>query len=346
MLKKIKYFILLVFIIAVALGGYYISLPSNFTVSRERQINAPANLVFNQIADLKNWQKWAPWKDKDSLIKFEYPGSTKKEGDYFRFTDTDGNRQKLTNLSLKNDTLVEQSLASNENIQEYKWQIAPNENGVKLIWTVSGELQPMQRLFANQMNDLMGPSMARGLELIERSVHQDMNKHETQILKPTDLSATYYLYKTASCKIDSLGKEMDKLLPDVIIYAIKNQIDMNGKPFVIYNKWDEPNNSVIFSAAVPTKEKLVAKDGNILTGQTPGGHYLKIKYQGDYKFIRDAWQKAYNFIKNDGNQIVDTTREPFEVYAVGHTKSLNPADWITYIYIPTIEIKPKEIDIQ
>ena len=139
---------------------------------------------------------------------------------------------------------------------------------------------------------------------------------------------------------------MDKLLPDVIIYAVKNQVDMNGKPFVVYNKWDEPNNSVIFSAAVPTKEKLVAKDGNILTGQTPGGHYLKVKYQGDYKFIRDAWQKAYNFIKNDGHFIEDTTREPFEVYAVGHTKSLNPADWITYIYIPVIEVKPKEIDIQ
>jgi len=134
MLKKIKYFILLVFIIAVALGGYYISLPGDFTVSRERQVNAPANLVFNQIADLKNWQKWAPWKDKDSLIKFEYPGSTNKEGDYFRFTDTDGNRQKLTNLSLKHDTLVEQSLASNDNIQEYKWQIIPNEKGAKIVW--------------------------------------------------------------------------------------------------------------------------------------------------------------------------------------------------------------------
>jgi len=210
---------------------------------------------------------------------------------------------------------------------------------LKSYGTVSGELKPMQRLFANQMNDLMGPSMVRGLELIDRSVHQDMNKHETQILKPVDLSATYYLYKTASCKIDSLGKVMDKLLPDVIIYAVKNQVEMNGKPFVVYNKWDEPNNSVIFSAAVPTK-------GNILTGQTPGGHYLKVKYQGDYKFIRDAWQKAYNFIKNDGHFIEDTTREPFEVYAEGHTKSLNPADWVTYIYIPVIEVKPQEIDIQ
>ncbi len=346
MIKKIKYFFLFILVIAVALGGYFLSLDSEFSISRERQINAPADLVYLQIADLKNWDKWAPWKEKDTTMTFEYPGSTNKEGDYFRFTDIDGQRQKLTNLTLAPDSLVVQSLSSNDQTQEYRWKITPSGDGVKVRWTVSGELPFMKRFFADQMDDLMGPAMVRGLELIDKSVHKDMAKHETTILKPVDLSSTYYLYKTASCKIDSLGKEMDKLLPEVIIYAVKNQVEMNGKPFVLYNKWDEANNSVIFSAAVPTKEKVEATNGNILTGQTSGGHYLKVKYQGDYKYMREAWNKGYNYIKSKDYMILDTSREPFEVYAVGHTKSLNPADWITYIYIPTIEVKPETMDIQ
>ena len=346
MLKKIKYFFLLILVIGVAIGGYLISLDSEFKVVRSRQIDAPANLVYQQIANLKNWDKWAPWKDKDSLIKFEFSESTGKEGDYFRFTDADGNRQKLTNLTLSPDSLIVQSLSSNETTQEYKWQIKPNDKGVSVSWTVSGELPLTQRFFAKQMDELMGPAMVRGLELIDRSVHKDMNKHETTILKPVDLSATYYLYKSASCKMDSLGKYLDKLLPDVIIYAVKNQIETNGKPFVIYNKRDKANNSVIFSAAIPTKEKVTVNDAGILTGQTPGGHYLKVKYQGDYKYLGDAWDKAYQYIESNDPYIIDTTRDPFEVYAVGHTKSLNPADWITYLYIPVIEVLPKEMTVE
>ncbi len=346
MLKKIKYLLLLILVIVVAIGGYLISLDNTFKVTRSRQIDAPANLVYNQIANLKNWEKWAPWKDKDSLIKFEYPGSTEKEGDYFRFTDSDGNRQKLTNLTLSPDTLVVQTLSSNEQTQEYRWQITTEDKGVKVSWTVSGELALTQRFFADRLDELMGPLMVRGLELIDRSVHNDMAKHETTIIKPVDLSPTYYLYKTAGCKMDSLGKQMDIILPDVIIFAIKNKIERNGKPFVIYNKRDIKNNSVIFSAAIPTKEKISAVGTEILTGQTPGGLYLKIKFQGDYKFLKDAWDAGYNYINSQEHLIVDTTREAFETYAVGHTKSLNPADWITYVYIPVIEIEPKESTIQ
>ena len=346
MLKKLKYIFIPVFVIAIAIGGYLISLDDKFEVTRTRQINAPANLVFIQIAHLKNWEKWAPWKDKDTLIKFEYPGATDKEGDYFRFTDSNGNRQKLTNLTLSPDTLIIQTLSSAKNSQTYKWQIIPNDKGVSLTWTVSGELGLTQRLFVDQIDELMGPSMARGLELIDRSVHNDMSKHKSTVIKPVELSATYYLYKTTSCKMDSLGKQMDKILPEVILYAVKNQIDRNGKPFVIYNKRDVNNNSVIFSASIPTKEKISVDNANILTGLTPGGLYLKIKFQGDYKYLEEAWNTGYNFINTHEELIVDTTREAFEIYAVGHTQSLNPADWITYVYIPVIQVEPKEMTIQ
>jgi len=346
MLKKIKYFFLLLILLAVVLGGYFLSLDSHFKVERERKINAPANLVFNQIADLKNWEKWAPWKEKDTTMQFEYTESTNKEGDYFRFTDIDGKRQQLTNLTLAKDSLIVQSLASNDEVQEFRWQIIPQENGVLLRWTIEGEIPPIKRFYSKQMEQMIAPAMTRGLELIDKSVHTDMDKHELMDIKTTDLSSTYYLYKSASCKIDSLGRKMDQLLPEVLLYAINNHIEMNGKPFTIYNKYDTDNNSVIFSSCIPTKEKVVVKDADILTGQTPGGHYLKLKFRGDYKFLREAWQQAYSFIASRDYMTVDKTRNPFEIYAEGHTKSLNPADWITYIYIPIIEIDKNLIDVQ
>ena len=89
------------------------------------------------------------------------------------------------------------------------------------------------------------------------------------------------------------------------------------------------------------KEKITVKD-DILTGQTPGGKYLKIIFQGDYKFLKDAWEEANKYVANNNSLIVDATRSSYEIYTKGHTKSLNPADWVTELYIPVIEIITKE----
>jgi effector-binding domain-containing protein len=341
MLRKIKYTFLFIIVGALVFVGYFMSLNNSYSVTRERLIKAPANLVYLQIADLKNWDKWSQFKEKDSTMQFEFQESTNKEGDFFRFTDMNGIRQKLTNLTLAADSLIVQSLSSNEQMQEFKWQIIPQENGVLLRWTSEGELPFMQRIYSKQMNDMIGPQLTRGLELLDKSVLADMQKHETTIDKITELSSTYYLYKSASCKFDNLGKKMDELLPIVLMYVINNHIEMNGKPFTIYNKRDVDNNSVIFSSCMPTKEKITVKD-DILTGQTPGGKYLKIIFQGDYKYLAEAWHKANDFVATNDSLIVDATRSSFEVYSKGHTKSLNPADWITELYIPVIEIINKE----
>jgi len=337
MLRKIKYTFLFIIVGALVFLGYFMSLDNAYKVTRERVIKAPAKLVYLQIADLKNWNKWSQFKEKDSTMQFEFEQSTNKEGDFFRFTDSNGMRQKLTNLTLSPDSLVVQSLSSNEQTQEFKWQIIPQEDGVLVRWTAEGELPFMQRIYSKEMDDMIGPQLTRGLELLDKSVQADMQKHETTIEKVSELSSTYYLYKSASCKFEDLGKKLDELLPDVLMYVINNHIEMNGKPFTIYNKRDVANNSVIFSSCMPTKEKISAK-GDILTGQTPGGKYLKIKFQGDYKYLKGAWQKADDYVQNNGSLIVDATRAPFEVYVKGHTKSLNPADWITELYIPIIEI--------
>lgn len=263
-----------------------------------------------------------------------------------RFVDNDGNPQKITNLTLRPDSLIVQDMSGGDQSQTLKWTLKPTEKGVKLTWVVTGDLQPMQRLFKQKMDPLIGPFMSRGLELIDRIVHDNMNKHEMHILKTVDLSDNYYIYSTAACRLDSLNAQLDKVLPSVIIYAIKNKIETNGKPMVIYNKRDKQNNSVIFSAAVPTREKIETNNNQILTGKLTGGLYLKVKYQGAYQYLPQAWQQAKAYIQSNPGLIEDTTREAFEEYAVGHTKSLNPADWVTYLYLPIIEIKPKEIEIQ
>ncbi len=341
-MKKIKYLFFLLLVAFIGFVLYVISLDNTFTVSRSRMIDAPANLVFNQIGDLKNWEKWSPWKEKDTSMVLEFSKTTNKEGDYFHFKDEKGNYPKWTNITLKPDSLIIQSLATQDQVQELKWKIIPQKKGVKVEWTISGELPLLQRIYAKQMDGMIGPMMTRGLERIEEAVHKDMEKRETKMDKVVDLGSNYYLYETASSKIENLGKKMDSILPEVLIYALRNKIKMNGKPFTIYEKYDKENNSVIFSSCIPTQEKIESDNPNILTGKTPGGKYFRSIFTGDYKFLREGWNITYDSLKKRTNIEIDSTRPPFEIYTKGHTVSLNPADWQTEIYIPVKEIKNQE----
>ena len=37
--------------------------PTTMKVSRSIEVNAPVDRVFDQVNDLRNWEKWSPWKE-------------------------------------------------------------------------------------------------------------------------------------------------------------------------------------------------------------------------------------------------------------------------------------------
>jgi hypothetical protein len=57
------------------IGGVVI--PKEWSVVETININAPNNVVYTQIADLKNWQNWSPWnKEMDESQVYTYEGET------------------------------------------------------------------------------------------------------------------------------------------------------------------------------------------------------------------------------------------------------------------------------
>ena len=98
----------------------------------------------------------------------------------------------------------------------------------------------------------------------------------------------YYLYNTTSCKISDFQKKMAEMLPKVGQFVAKNNITVSGSAFVIYHKWDEQNNTVMFSCAIPTPNKVVTTTSDILTGQLEPFKAVKTTLKGDYSNLKEA----------------------------------------------------------
>jgi ribosome-associated toxin RatA of RatAB toxin-antitoxin module len=63
---------ILVFIAIILLIG--IMLPSHTWLSETIVINAPADMIFEEVNNLKQWGNWSPWHKKDPTTIMTYEG--------------------------------------------------------------------------------------------------------------------------------------------------------------------------------------------------------------------------------------------------------------------------------
>jgi len=69
-MKALKYILFLLLILTIGISIYVVVQPNSFEVTKERNINAPAAVIYNDLIDFRNWERWSPWLEKspDSKI--------------------------------------------------------------------------------------------------------------------------------------------------------------------------------------------------------------------------------------------------------------------------------------
>ncbi len=70
----IKSFLLGVITLIAILGIVSISLPRQIHLQRDILINAPAELAYDELSDVKNWPKWLPGHYIDSGLSLDFAG--------------------------------------------------------------------------------------------------------------------------------------------------------------------------------------------------------------------------------------------------------------------------------
>ncbi len=69
MAKKI---LAVVVVLIVAFVGFVLTRPGTFEIKRSLLINAPPDVVFDQVDDFKSWSAWSPWEKLDPNMTRTY----------------------------------------------------------------------------------------------------------------------------------------------------------------------------------------------------------------------------------------------------------------------------------
>lgn len=153
--------------IVIVLGAVGLVLPSAYKVERSTVINAPAEKIFAYINDLKMAEQWSPWKQKDASIQNTYSEQSFGVGAKVSWTSKkSGDGTQTLTESTPYTTIKSDIDFGKMGISHCTWTLAPEGNGTKVTWTMSGDQgrKIIARYFNLFMDKMVGPDFEKGLQ--------------------------------------------------------------------------------------------------------------------------------------------------------------------------------------
>lgn len=141
--------ILLIYLVLCIAG------PKNMNVNRTISIDAPASFVYNQFANLKQWEKWSSWAKADPDMKYVYNGPPVGKGSSYSW---DGPKSGKGNLEIV-DATPGKSMKTKMKFDGF--------DGFSYgSWNISDKGSGTQELSWGMESDTPLPFMARGMMMV------------------------------------------------------------------------------------------------------------------------------------------------------------------------------------
>ena len=169
-MKIVKNIVLgLIILVAVLAIIGLVALPKVSNVERSLVINAPAEVIFDQVNDLKKADVWSPWKDPTMKITFgpvtEGKGATTSWESEQMGKGTQTIEESVPASSIKIG-LDFGSMGSAKAL----WAFTPEGDGVKVTETMVSDagMNPIKRWMSLMSDKMVGPYFDKGLASLKQ----------------------------------------------------------------------------------------------------------------------------------------------------------------------------------
>lgn len=283
-LKVIGIIIAVLVVIIVVLG---LVAPKDYTVKRSITINAPQDVVYNNIRLFENFNKWEPWSKYDegkTEVKLEGTDGTVGAKRSWKGPKTGTGSMTIAaleeNKSVTWDLAFMEPFESHSNVQV---NVTPAEGGQQVDWIMNGKMPfPFNAmgLFMN-MDKTMGKDFEDGLANLKTVSEAGGGTGATTYkVDEIDWTAKKYISHRETIKIPDMQAFFSKHYP-AIAKEIGTQGATPGIPVAVYYKFDEVAGNTDVAAAIPYDGKdLKVKGYDNLS--IPAGKAYKIDYYGPY----------------------------------------------------------------
>ena len=168
-MRKLKLFLISVFILLVFLSLITVFLPSKITISKSTLIDATENNVADQIRNFNNWKNWyPPFQDRNRTIKMQ-------DSSLVIITDKKQHTLFMKIVEPETESITVLLLEENKNSTTYQFILSPNGKGeTLLLWNVNTKLSwyPWKKLTGVFLDRIAGPQYEAALQNLKAAVEK------------------------------------------------------------------------------------------------------------------------------------------------------------------------------
>ena len=330
-IRKILLIIVIVIGLVIIVSFF---LPSKIHIERAKLIKAPAHVIFNQVNDLHNWDKWSPRHQLDTAMEKIYFGEKRGEGAGFKWKsdhpDVGNGKMMITSSVLLDSITTEMDFGDQGTASAYHI-FNKTDSGILVTWGFDTDLggNPFAKFMGLTMDKWIGADYEKGLNKLNDLC---INLPEYEI-KEKEMEAFSYIGIKIKCNNEEIAQKMGEAYGELLNFIMENGIESKEAPICIYYFYDTIQTE--FEAAIPVTEIPRVK-GNIKAGEIPAGKYIKTVHYGSYDQLIKAYEALHTYMDESDLKMAGL---PWEKYKTDPQKEPDTGKWITKVYFPVETIE-------
>lgn len=328
--------IALLVIIAVGLIAA-VFLPKHFTYERTVDINAPKEVVYGVINDMKTWEEWGPWKQQDSTMLVTYSEKTEGLGAAYSWTSENSGNGTITVTEATPPTHQKSRIEFEGQGGGDAWfKLEDGDAGAtRTTWGfVFDAPWPFNLLVAlssdGEMNEMFDTGLSGIKKMAEKRATEQPAAGEYNVYT-TSFPGKTYLGIRETVKFDEAltSDYFASRYGEIGTLMQKSNIQMDGQPVGIFYSWDETTKQTDMAAAIPVKSGVNVNGSRIKTFDLPAGNAYVIDYYGPYSGTGAAHEALDAYLKEKG---VEAGTPVIEEYVTDPGNEPDSSKWLTRIY--------------
>ncbi len=331
---------LFVFLLLIIVVSFF--LPSKSHIERATVINAPAKIIFGEINNLSNWEKWSPWEHKDPNMVKTYSAKTEGVGASFSWKGNSDVGEGTMSIaeSFADDSIQAIMMMQGMGKSYASFKLKKEEGGVKVIWAMDSKNADMPwdfkvpskyfTLFADKM---IGPDFEKGLADLkiasEKAAAETLIpvKHELIIETTKSMAQVIASYRMKTT-LKTISGDIVNSYGRIGMFMRKNNMQQIGSPITFYHSFSPE--SIDMECAIPMN-KMIKGEGEIKTSEMKAQNAVVAHYYGAYDKSGTAHDAIQKWAKEHNKKINGI---PWEVYVTDPMLEHDTAKWLTDVYYP------------
>lgn len=165
-----------VIVVAVLSVGFV--LPRQVHVERSATIDAPADVVFPLVNDLRQWERWTPWgKDRDPTVELSYSDPAAGKGAWYTWTSKEFGAGKLEIVDSQPNESIDMVLVFDDHGEPAQCGFAFDsaDGKTRVTWHFDADMGvwPPGRYLGLFMDRLLGGDYEKGLARLKDIAEQN-----------------------------------------------------------------------------------------------------------------------------------------------------------------------------